>query len=195
MASKIDICNLALSHIGSGEITSLEDGTQQSSVLGLHYNNCLEMALEIFPWNFCQRIDVLALSTKTVPGWQFVYQYPANCLKVWKVYDAGGYKSDKTNEFRIISDGINKFVCCRLPEAYAEYSARVNDSSMYSASFVKALSYLLAAEIVNPLNGNAQKAAEMMQKYQLSVAEAQLSSAVEGIKQPSWTSKYVVGRG
>lgn len=193
MSSKLDICNLALINFGGGKITSFDDGKEQSRVLDLKYSNCVESMLEAFPWNFSQHIALMALSIEEVPGWDYVYQYPADCVKVWAVYDESG-KPSTPNEFRVMSDGTLKYVCCNIDAAYVEYSAKVNDSSLYPAAFVKALSYLLAAEVVNQLSGNSGKSTEMMQKYGFAVGEAMLSGAVEGNVQPAWSTRYVTGR-
>ena len=192
--SKMDICNLALSNFGGGKITSFDDGKEQSRLCDLYYTNALETTLEDFPWNFAQRIEYLALSTKTFPGWDYAYLYPANCVKIWKVFDESGEHTDINNECNIYSDGTNKYFVCNIENAYCRFSAKINDSSLYTPTFIEALSFLLSAKIVNQLSGNAQKATEMMQKYQIAINRAMLSNAAERNVKPLMSKRYVTVR-
>jgi hypothetical protein len=195
--SKTSISNLALSRFGGGKITSLDDGTEKARQLDINYDNCLETALRAFPWNFARKIELLALTDDTTPGWTYVYKYPANCANVLRVCDESSarYMDKKYHtEFKIISDGSEKYIACDLEDAYVEYTLIVTDPTLYDALFIKAFSYLLAAETCNSLSGNAQKAQEMMQKYALAIGEAQLAGANENYTPFTWPTSYVDGR-
>ena len=191
--SKISICNLALSRFGGGKITSLTDGSEEARVLDLIYNSCLESTLRAFPWNFANAEKILALSTTTFAGWDYVYEYPVNCADILRVYAEGDARVYKRQTFKVRTSGIEKFICCDIEDAYAEYTYMVTDPTMFDPGFVKAFSYYLAAESVS-MSGNAQKSAEMMQKFQLAINEAQHINAVEGNVQPEWPTSYVTGR-
>ncbi len=192
--SKIDICNLALAKFGQGSIVSLDDNCEEARVLSLNYDNCLESALRAFPWNFAQVSQALAEKTDTLSGWEFVYAYPSSCVKIHKVYSEDNGRVYEKSEFKIFSNGTEKLIACDIENAYAEFTYLVVDPGLYDSLFVKALSYLLAAEVVDALSGNSQRAVEMMQKYQLVVSEAQFQGAVENYTPPPWPTSYKDGR-
>jgi len=194
MSSKTEICNLALSRFGGGKITSLDDGTETARLLDLNYNNCLETTLRDFPWNFARKIQELALTDDTTPGYDYVYQYPAYCVNVLRVYYENNARMNEKSEFKIITNGNEKFIACDIPNAYVEFTYKVTSPDIYDASFVKALSYILAAEVCNAKSGNAQKAAEMLQKYQMTIATAEHEGAVENNIAFEWPTSYITGR-
>lgn len=177
--STTSICNLALSRFGGGKITSLDDTTETARLLSINYDNCLESALRDFPWNFARKIDTLALTDDTTPGYGFVYEYPSNCVKVLRIYAEGNARMQEKAEFKIITNGNEKFIACNVKDAYCEFTYKVTAPDVYDSLFIKAFSYLLASEVCNAKSGNAQKASEMLQKYQLAIGEAQLAGATE----------------
>lgn len=192
--SKTSICNLALSHFGGGKITSLDETTEKARQLSLAYDICLETALRDFPWNFARKIKVLGLTDDETPGWLYVYQYPADCVNLLKIYNENDSRRQEKAEFKIITNGAEKLIACDVESAYAEYTAEITTPNLYDPLFIKALSYLLAAEVCNALSGNSQKAAEMMQKYSIAINEAQLIGATENHVPYEWPTSYVRGR-
>jgi len=195
--SKTSICNLALSHFGGGKINSLDDSTEKARQLDINYDNCLEATLRVFPWNFARKIELLALTDDTTPGWEYVYEYPANCVNILRVCTEGNARyqgREYDSEFKIISDGTEKYIACDVEDAYVEYTLNVTNPTIYDALFIKSLSYLLAAEVCNALSGNAQKAQEMMQKYALAIGDAHLAGANENNTPIEWPTSYIDGR-
>jgi hypothetical protein len=189
-----DICNLALSRFGGGKINSLDDGTETARLLDINYDNCLETTLRGFPWNFANNIRVLALTDDSRPGYKYVYQYPANCVNVLRVEDVNNFRLKDKAEFKIFSNGEEKFIASDTENAYVEFTYKVNVPDLYDATFIKAFSYQLASEVINSKNGNAQKAQEMLQKYQITIADAQHIGAVENSSKFELPTTYLKGR-
>ena len=189
-----DICNLSLSRFGGGKINSLDDGTEIARLLDLNYDNCLETTLRGFPWNFANNTRPLALTATKVSGYMYVYQYPANCVNVLRVYDEKNYRLKEKAEFKILTNGNEKLIACDIEDAFVEFTYKVIIPDLYDALFIKALSYQIAAEVVNAKSGNAQKSQEMMQKYQIAIAEAQHMGAVEGSTKFELPTTYLKGR-
>lgn len=185
---------MALSHFGGGKINDLNDGTEKARQLDVNYDNCLETTLRAFPWNFARKIQLLALTDDTTPGWTYVYQYPADCVNVLKVYSESNARSQTKSEFKIITDGDERFICSDIATAYVEFTFLVTDTNIYDSLFTKALSYILAAEVCNGLSGNAQKSQEMLQKYSMIISEAQLAGANENNTPYEWAKSYITGR-
>src|SRR3990172_4324042 len=92
MASVVDICNLAVGHLGGdATISSIEppDGSIAADHCQRFYPICRDAMLESHNWRFAMRRQSLALlSTTELPAeWAYAYAYPT-CLKVVAVYPA-----------------------------------------------------------------------------------------------------------
>lgn len=192
--SKILICNMALAHFGGGNISSLTEDSEQARLVETLYDNCLEQTFASFQWSFANVEQALASSVTTRNSWNYVYAYPANCARMIRVYAAGCAREAKKEPFKIFTTGAVKLIACDIEDAIGEFTYIITDPTLFSPGFVKAFSYYLAAELVTAMTGNAQKAQEMMQKFQLSLADAQYTDAVENNEQPKWPTSYVDGR-
>ena len=82
----IDICNLALSYIGKGTIADLEEKNENARQCKLHYDHQRQMLLRDYDWGFARRIVNLAVVNAKIPGWRYVYKYPAKCLAVRRLF-------------------------------------------------------------------------------------------------------------
>lgn len=193
MASKLDICNLALSRFGQGYISDVNADTESARLLSLNYDQCLRESLQDFAWPFAAKIQALATSAEKVDGWAYVYSYPANCAKVLRVFPAGGSRAPEKEKWEEYTTGTVILIACDIPGAYAKYTYIVADPTLYPPLFTKALSYKLASEVATSL-ASSQKGVEMYQRYQLAIGEAQLAGATEGHTPPVWPNSYLTGR-
>ena len=58
MASQLNVCNLALDHIGEKEITAAEltaKSPKAARLLDAHWDIALDEVLEAHPWNFAKK--------------------------------------------------------------------------------------------------------------------------------------------
>ena len=88
MASKTEICNLAISHLGVGkEIANFE--TERSEVAAAcrrYYDIALQTMLTEFDWGFATRYVTLGLEEiEPNSEWRYSYRYPHDCLKVRRI--------------------------------------------------------------------------------------------------------------
>lgn len=180
MPSEIEICNLSLSRIGQGSINSLTEYSPQAQVCNLLYTNCRDALLREFPWNFATKNVLLSEVTQTIPGWDYVYQYPPQALWVRKIFNEGSADREIPYEYEVVSTGTEKFICCDVYQAYAKCTIKIKDPSLFDPLFVEALSYKLASELTMPLTNSSSKTQEVLTKYQLAMANARLAGAVEG---------------
>ena len=195
MISQTSICNMALAHFGGGSITSIDEGTTEAKLLSTYYDNSLQTVLRAFPWAFARYIDTLDLLSVTVPNFDYVYLYPVNCLKIYKVCAEGDLEEvNYKNEYKLITDGALRYIASNIANAYIDYTYDVTDVNLFDAQFANAFSFLLAANICNTLTGNSNLAKEMLQKYQLAISEAQVASATEMNMPFELPGSYVKGR-
>ena len=96
MAADVDICNLALQRVGQNQgITSLDpavDGSVNGKKVQLAYPKALRALLARASWGFATCVAVLEVAdhadeARVVPGWDFTYSLPADCLKPRYVSD------------------------------------------------------------------------------------------------------------
>ena len=99
MASLIDICNMALSHIEARAIVSLTEDSKESEKCNLFVHGCIDSVLSDGNWNYLTQTRRLTLidqeteivdATTTPPTeqivrpieWAYMYAYPADVLKM-----------------------------------------------------------------------------------------------------------------
>jgi len=209
----VDICNLALKHLGQKKITTLADDTEAARDCTQIFNNCRDEVLRSAAWKFATVIDTLTLlDAETAIGWSYVYTYPTDAVFIRKVFANAAPEfdfpifnsqtvpvptADPDNiEYRVVYQvdlGL-QVILANCNPAYIEYTGRVTDPSLYDALFIKALSYKLAAELAVPLNGDKDQRTDMLNKYAAVFSEAAKNNAIETGVQQKNKSAYVDAR-
>lgn len=192
-----EICNLALSYLGQGRINSIEDSAEEARKCKAHYDHDRRRLLLSYPWGFARRIEKLAAYDVHIPGWQYVYAYPAQCIAVTFVYDERNarVKEENRQDFEIVTfGGGQKGIASDTADAYAEYTEDVKDPGAFSEEFVEALSHLLAASIAMGVTGNANIVAQHMQLAQAAVESAKYYAVLEKEKRTRFPEKYAAAR-
>jgi len=187
-----DICNLALAYLAKGRITSLTQNTEEARQCAMHYDHCRKLLLRSYRWGFARRIEKLALSALTIPGWEFVYGYPSDCLIVRFVFEQEGAakKEVDLNQFDVsIVDGV-KVICTDVEQAWCEYTEDVNEVAKMSEEFVEALARYLAASMAMVITGNGELMNTNYQLMQAALNQAQVEAAREREQKPQWPKEY-----
>lgn len=180
MASEVDICNIALAHIGdTATVASINppEGSIQSEHCQRFYPIARDTLLEMHTWDFATtRIKLEALTT-TVSEWDYVYQIPNNMLNLWAILppeaeddystrfgptDIYGYTANNVPwnyagqyvpqpfTMEILSDGT-KVIMTDQESAWARYSVRTTDTSKFSSLFITTLTWHLASYLAGPV--------------------------------------------
>lgn len=216
MPSIVDICNIALSHIGAPAIQALTEANRQARECQRLWPVVRDAVLAEFPWNFARKRLTLALiSGETYSGWDYAYTYPTDCLKALEIYNPlttqtytdGEYvsgqliesmvkvKSDKIKFEIAVDEGKSKRVLLTGREdAELIYTARIEDSNLYDPSFVDAVTWRLAADLASPLKGRLELQSQMMRVYEFKLGRARQANANEGFEPPGGVSSYVTAR-
>lgn len=83
--SKIDICNLALAHLGQASINAISDENERARKCKLFYDVALGETLRAHPWKFAENTAPLALLDVHADGWAFAPtstpQTPPTCKR------------------------------------------------------------------------------------------------------------------
>lgn len=180
MISKITICNLALAQLGQAPISSLEQDDEKARRLNLFYDPVRDEVLRTHNWAFAGAEEPLALiETDTENPNRYIYKYPAEALFVRRVFSRDG--RGEALKFREVfrTDLHSRVLAVDCPRAYAEYTRRILDENLFDAAFVKSFSLALACDLAVALTGDSQLAAQILQKYTLSLDEARRSNMTE----------------
>lgn len=169
MASDVDICNLALSHLGdSATVASIDppEGSAQAEHCARFYSLARDTLLEMHPWNFAVKRVALAALTSEWSEWDFCYAAPSDAITILAVlppdvtddYSALSYVT-QSYSCEIDGDGA-KVIYTDQEDATLRYVAAVTDSAKFSPLFSVALSWHLAEMLAGPIIKGDAVAAE-----------------------------------
>jgi len=196
--SKTDICNLALNHLAMKSLVNIDtETTPSATACNLYYEPVRDDTFREFRWPFATVRAALVLTTDEVLGWTYIYLYPVKAVTIWSVFDESTVDDKDTQEYEVIFiPGTNRRVICTQKEtAYAEYTYKVEDTTIYDAKFAQAIGYKLAAMLAHQLTGSAELGLKLLEAYQGIVGEAKRISYSERLKKPVQTSSYQNSRG
>jgi hypothetical protein len=157
VASKVDICNLALSHISQGaSITAIEppDGSIYAEHCAQFYPIARDMCLEAHEWTFATTRVALASVDNPMPNqWAYAYALPADVIRPLAVLLPEATDDSKGQRYRIEVDDLTdaSVLYTNIQDATLKYIRRQDDPTRYNPLMVNALSWLLAHFIAGPI--------------------------------------------
>lgn len=164
MASVVQICNMALSHIGSeARITAISppDGSVEAGHCATFYDIARTELIEPGAWRFAlKRATLAALTNNPSSTWAYAYSLPSDCMRPQRVLRAGStltvfnqdaapYSPNDADSADFTVEGDALYT--NEPEAVLVYVRDVTDTTKFSPSFTSALSYLLASYLSGPI--------------------------------------------
>lgn len=198
MASEVDICNLALSHLGdTATVASIDppEGSAQAEHCARFYPQARDALLGMHSWGFATRRAKLAELVNDWEQWRYAYAKPADCVTVLAVLDVGsmgdfqvnvgaplndvrGFISNTPQDFTCEIDAQGQEVIFTNQEdAMARYIVRTTDTTRFPQLFIMALSHMLASMLAGPIiKGDAGKAES---KAQMQLAMQYVAMAVQ----------------
>ncbi len=170
MPSVSDICNMALSHVGSDTtVTSITppDGSVEAGHCARFYPIARKEALESSKWTWCKKRELLAPVTNPSTIWNYAYALPADCLSPVRVLNKAYVQNYITWPYQdiITADDIQMFdergsadfeveggvLLTNEPDATLLYTRDITDTTKFSTAFTVFVSYLLAAYLAGPI--------------------------------------------
>lgn len=166
MSSVVDICNLALSHLGDeAQVAAIAppDGTIQASHCARYYPIARDVLLTAGArWHFAtKRVALAEVTNPFEDDWAYAYALPSTCLKPLSLLypgvperylGAAGDTDADSHPFIVESDDSgNKVLYANIEGAYLRYIDAVTDTTKFTPLFVIALSRLLAAYLAGPI--------------------------------------------
>jgi hypothetical protein len=189
VASQADICNLALTKLGSGSrITALTDASVAAGALRAVYDLIRKDMLRAHYWAFSIKRTSLAASA-TTPTWGFsqAYPLPADFLRLVQVnqfYLIPGLLDYNTADASAWSveenaDGVNSILCDYSAPLKIRYIKDVTDEGRFDSLFVTTFADRLALEVCEQITNSNTKKQAITEDYKRSLAQAMRTSAIE----------------
>jgi len=178
MASKVQICNLALSRLGASTITALTDNTAEAKLCNTFFSDIADEVMITGSWSSTITRASLALTTNT-PTFEYTneFQIPVDpkCLKVLNINEnAAG-----DNDYRIEGDKL----LTDLGSVKIRYIARLTDSEDWDIMLQRAFISRLASELAYPLTGDQRKAETEFERYRFYLSEGLAIDGQQGSKE------------
>ena len=176
MATEVDICNLALAHLGDdATIATLSppEGSAQAEKAARFYPIARNTLLQMHTWNFASKRANLALTTNTLDQWDYAYVAPTDMMSPVSVISptaqndyatrmsAGDTPGGITSNYaptivagqytpqQFAVEGI--YIYSNQENALLRYQSLVTDSTTFSPLFIVTLSWHLASMMAGPI--------------------------------------------
>lgn len=185
MASVVEICNMALSHLGISQgISNFEtEKSSEAAACRLFYTIAKEATLRDFNWPFAVKIAALSLVEEDPNDeWSYSYRYPVNCLNAVRIL-SGVRNETKTTyiPYKIVYDSTGSLIYCDQEDAELEYIYNITDPTHFTSDFVIALSYRLASYLAARLTKGDpfQLQAKVLKLYEYEVSRTKATALNE----------------
>lgn len=206
MASKTEMCNITLSHLGTAkQIANIEtEQSEEAKACRAFYTVSLEETLRSFPWPFAKRYATLALVSEygvddshPTAEWKYAFRYPANCLTIRKI--SSGTKVDSEDsevKYDIGQDDEGLLILTDQAEAVVEYTHNTTDTSLMPVDFIMAHSYRLGYYVAPRLTkGDPFKIKRELQQDFVAAISTAGANALNEKKDPKPVeSEFIRGR-
>jgi hypothetical protein len=176
MASEVDICNLALAHLGdTATVSSIDppEGSPQAEHCARFYPIARDSLLELHAWGFTTTRATLALLGSAWPEWAYCYASPSDALNILAILDSNaaddysvgmqygysqvgvpvvmqGVYTPQPFSQETLADGT-VVIYTNQQDAVCRYTRFVTDTTVFSPLFVDTLSWYLASYLAGPV--------------------------------------------
>lgn len=196
--TQVEICNMALSFIGSSATLQSvvpPDPSAEAALCAQFYPIALNTVLEMHPWSFATKLVVLEEHPCDRDEWEFCYMLPHDYLKALAVLPPGSsddYKDAQEFSIEQDDDGTTRLFT-DVEDAVLKYTMCVTSTRSFPPTFAMALAWhlgsLLSGPIVKGKEGveMSNRCLQMMRMY--SGKSASLDSTdrrVRPVHTPTW---------
>lgn len=170
--TRLDIINNALLKTALPLAASIDDCDWNANFV---FDTCAEQALRAHAWGFAQRLASLSRLPDSPPfGFSYAYAMPEDCLRVIDCRPAAELRSPRA---RFVTQG--RRVLTNASPCNARYIARDLNPENWPPDFANAVACRIACEIAALSAEKIQLVPQLLQIYQLAIAQAQASDARE----------------
>lgn len=223
MASEVDICNLALGHLGdTATVSSIDppEGSPQAEHCARFYPIARDSLLEMHAWGFATTRSTLALLSQDAwPEWKYCYASPADALNIISIldpkaaddYSVGMQWQTSAYGVPVVMQGVytpqpfsqetlesgTVVIYTNQEDAVCRYTRFITDTTVFSPLFVDALAWYLASYLAGPvLKGDvgAAEAKRCMANAMGMLGKAATSDANQRRIHPTQNVSWMAGR-
>lgn len=170
MAALVDIYNLAIGRIGeTSTIADPDESSVPARSCKRFYPLARDVCLEAASWPFAKRVAEPVALVDPIGVWPYAWAKPGDALVVRRMYldDSLANECDWQELSYVGSDDATRPVLVTDDEpAWIEYTAKEYDPSKFSAMFVDALAWKLAADIAMSMARGRDLRSDALQMYQ-----------------------------
>lgn len=171
-----DICNLALDHLNTANVTDIENGTDKiSSLCSRWYDNTRMAVLRAHTWNFSmKRVKLPELSTTPTFEYSNQYQLPSDYLRVVMIGEYNQYKNYGIESGKLLLNSGGGTLDFRYV-----YNNEAVES--FDPLFIEAFASKLAMNLAYPITGSNTAVSRIEKMYKDCLAQAR---SVDGQERP-----------
>lgn len=176
MASEVDIANSALDKLGVEPINSFTEDNNRAKLCNRSYPLMRDEVLRSHPWKCAmKRITLTALTSTPAFEYQYEFQLPSDCLRVWKVGSDGECKWTEEGGKLLFNDST----------AEIQYIRRVPVGQLDS-SVTEVIAFRMAMHMCYQITQSTPRLQEIKAEYLLFLADARSFSA-QSAQQTTYT--------
>jgi hypothetical protein len=180
--SPVDVCNTALKRLGADSIVDFTEGTDRAALCAQLYQPTVDRCLREHPWNFAQfRVTLAPLASVPAFGYAAQFALPTLplCLKVNRL-DPAGSEYDIENTVDSQGNVTGKVIVCNEPLISIRYTGRIEDVTLWDASFTDYVAMSLAAQMAQPLTETASLSEKFTKMAAEMLSHARSADSQEG---------------
>lgn len=152
--SKYDICSMALTNLRAGTISSFVDGSNEGEICGIYYDAFIKDVMCRAPWSFALKKRLLTQDgTDPVNEWTYRHQIPAECERLWALYESSAVGVAPVKSYDI----LERYIQSDYATLYGEYTYYVSEST-WPGYFISYAVAALAAMIAMPVSDSQELA-------------------------------------
>lgn len=175
MASEVEIYNRALSKLGAARVNSPTENTRNARACNNAYAIVRDALLREYRWAFAiKRKELAALGDAPIHGRDYQYQLPPDYLRL--LVDDNELITQGVDDRNIEGD---KIVTDEAGPLEIVYIARIEETSLFAASFVKALAADLAFEICEEITNSNSKKEALREDRKEAIRDGRRTGAIE----------------
>lgn len=173
--SDVQICNMALGHVGHTKfIESLSGRSNEASVLNMFYEDARDFTLESYPWPEATKYITLGLvSEDPNDDWDYMYQYPDDCVFARRIVTSLGRTDPNPPPFITGYSEDGRVIYTDEENAVLEYTMRLEDAGLFRPTLGQAISWYLGFLIAPGLAKEPKVANQCFQVWQAMVSRAE----------------------
>jgi hypothetical protein len=193
-ATDVEVCNLALDHIGKKTITSLTENSTESQRCVRQYPMARRLVMKASPWSFARKVSALAkLTNDQTDRWLCKYDYPSDCLK-WRRL-LGPYEHPEERKPPYPSFIQNGAIYTDLSDAHGYYTFDNVEVPEWDDLFTEAVAIQLAKRLAPAMVRRQQDVQRLHDMYTDALAQAIEHDAQQDVTTYRWGDGYADARG